>query len=87
MVGVILLLWRTDYTTLHVVGSSEQEIHAVMEVKNQRSSCLISATNPSPKLNERLLLWSNLKTIVDSHRLPWLAIWRTLMKYLKLRKS
>lgn len=72
--GGILLLWNSEAVKVSMVAFTEQDIHAVMEVKNSNSFWLFSAIYGSPRLNERKILWDNLETIATAQNLPWLAL-------------
>ncbi|XP_050242398.1 uncharacterized protein LOC126691394 [Quercus robur] len=69
--GGIWLLWRTDLVHVEVLASTEQEIHAIIWVRSQSLSWIISAIYASPKFIERCMLWENLKLIATLHDLPW----------------
>ncbi|XP_050278348.1 uncharacterized protein LOC126719886 [Quercus robur] len=69
--GGIWLLWRTDLVHVEVLAATEQEIHALIQVRSQSFSWLISAIYASPRFEERCILWNNLKILANMHDLPW----------------
>ena len=56
---------------VEVLASIEQEIHAIIQVRSQSLSWIISAIYASPRFVERCMLWENLKLIATLHDLPW----------------
>ncbi|XP_022723781.1 uncharacterized protein LOC111280610 [Durio zibethinus] len=72
--GGIWLLWKSDLLDVDDICATEQEIHATIKVKSNNFSWLISAIYASPRYNERLFLWENLKTVASHHDLPWLVL-------------
>ena len=66
---------------VEVLASTEQEIHAIIRVRSQSLSWIISAIYASPRFVERCMLWENLKLIATLHGLPW-AIKGNLMRLL-----
>lgn len=71
--GGILLLWDPNKVMMDIRGTTEQEIHAMVGVRNSNFSFLLSALYASPRFRERKILWENLELIAGSHNLPWLA--------------
>ncbi|XP_031387245.1 uncharacterized protein LOC116200546 [Punica granatum] len=69
-----MLLWNSEAVTIEIIGSTEQEIHAVVKVPNSNSSWLLSAIYSNLRPCERLILWDNLKNVYDGCALPWLAM-------------
>ena len=69
--GGIWMLWRTDLVHVDVLASTEQEIHAIIWVRSQSLTWIISAIYASPRFVERCMLWENLKLIATLHDLPW----------------
>nr|XP_023872395.1 uncharacterized protein LOC111985008 [Quercus suber] len=69
--GGIWMLWRTDLVHVEVLASTEQEIHAIIRVRSQSLSWIVSAIYASPRFAERCMLWDNLKLIATLHDLPW----------------
>ncbi|OMO59818.1 Endonuclease/exonuclease/phosphatase [Corchorus olitorius] len=67
------MLWRTDRVRVDHVGSSEQEIHAVIKVSPFTNEFLFSAIYASPRSRDRDILWENLRTVSDNNNLPWIA--------------
>ena len=59
---------------VEVLAATEQEIHAVIRVRSQSLSWIISAIYTSPRFVERCMLWDNLKLIANLHDLPWALI-------------
>ena len=70
-VGGIWLLWRADLVQVDVRAVTEQEIHAIIRVRSQTLSWIISAIYASPRFAKRCMLWENLKLIANLHDLPW----------------
>lgn len=71
--GGIILLWRSNFTMVTPLGFTQQEIHALIEVRNSKQKWLLSAVYASPRFNERELLWENLETIAVETKWPWLV--------------
>ncbi|XP_023917015.1 uncharacterized protein LOC112028551 [Quercus suber] len=69
--GGIWLLWRSDLVQVDVLSSTEQEIHALIRVRSQSLTWLISAIYASPRFEERCILWNNLRILANMHDLPW----------------
>ena len=69
--GGIWLLWRSDLVQVDVLASTEQEIHALIWVRFQNFSWIISAIYASPRFVDRCLLWDNLTMLASLHNLPW----------------
>ena len=57
-----------------VLASTEQEIHAVIEIHSFPSPWLIAAMYASPRYRERNILWDNLNQITSLQQLPWLLL-------------
>ena len=55
---------------VEVLASTEQEIHAIIQVRSQSLNWIISAIYASPRFVERCMLWENLKLIATIHDLP-----------------
>ena len=55
---------------VEVLAAIEQEIHAIIRVRSQSLSWIISAIYASPRFAERCLLWENLKLIASLQDLP-----------------
>ena len=68
------LLWKSDTVEISQLAKTEQEIHVVVKVHNSNLSWLLSYIYASPRLEERKLLWNNLVSISNLHRLPWLMV-------------
>ena len=68
--GGIWLLWRSDLVQVDVLAATEQEIHALIRVRSQSFSWLISAIYASPRFEERCVLWNNLRMLANLHDLP-----------------
>ena len=47
--GGIWMLWRSDLVHVDVLAATEQEIHALIQVRSQSFSWLISAIYASPR--------------------------------------
>lgn len=71
--GGILLLWRSEAVDVSIMGSTEQEIHAMLEVRNSDRPFLLSAIYASPRFNERKVLWENMEMISEHVLKPWVA--------------
>ena len=56
---------------MDVLAATEQEIHALVQVRSQPLNWLISAIYASPRFAERCVLWDNLKMLASLHNLPW----------------
>ena len=69
--GGIWMLWRSDRVQVNVLAATEQEIHALVQVRSQPLNWLISAIYASPRFAERCVLWDNLKMLASLHNLPW----------------
>lgn len=72
--GGILLMWNTRKVNVHIMGSTEQEIHVVMQVCNSNSQWLFSGIYVSPRYKERKVLWANLETIAETTYIPWIVL-------------
>ena len=68
--GGIWLLWRSDLVQVDVLASTEQEIHALIQVRSQNFSWIISTIYASPRFVKRCLLWDNLTMLASLHNLP-----------------
>ena len=55
---------------MDVLTATEQEIHAIIRVRSQTLSWIISAIYASPRFAKRCMLWENLKLIANLHDLP-----------------
>ena len=66
----IRLLWRTDLVQVDVLTALEQKIHAIIRVRSQTLSWIMSAIYASPRFAERCMLWENLRLISNLHDLP-----------------
>ena len=64
---------------MDVLAATEQEIHALVQVRSQPLNWLISAIYASPRFAKRYVLWDNLKMLASLHNLPW-AIMRDFNK-------
>ena len=69
-VGGIWLLWRPELFPVDVLALTEQEIHAIVQVRSQILNWLISAIYASRRFTERCILWENLKMLANLHELP-----------------
>ncbi|XP_030942467.1 uncharacterized protein LOC115967498 [Quercus lobata] len=69
--GGIWMLWRSDLVHVDVLAATEQEIHAMIQVRSQSFTWLISAIYASPRFEERCMLWNNLRMLANMHDLPW----------------
>lgn len=73
--------------TVEELCSTKQEIHALVKVRASSISWFLSAVYASPRLAERKLLWSNLKTVASKHKLPWIITGDLMRCYLGLIKK
>lgn len=64
--GGIWLLWNSDVVEITQLASTEQEIHALVQVSSSSLSWIIYTIYASP----RLILWHNLTLVNDLHNLP-----------------
>ena len=69
--GGIWLLWRSDFIFMDILSATEQEIHAIVQVRSLSQPWLLSAINGSPRFKERCILWNNLRVLFVRHNLPW----------------
>ena len=69
--GGIWLLWHSDLVQVDVLASTKQEIHALIWVRSQNFSWIISRIYASPRLVKRCLLWDNLTILASLHNLRW----------------
>ncbi|OMO73242.1 reverse transcriptase [Corchorus capsularis] len=71
--GGLWMLWDPDQVDINVLPHGEQAIHAVAKVRSSHFdfNWLISGIYASPRLQDRLLLWDELKTISDNYSGPW----------------
>ncbi|XP_030970777.1 uncharacterized protein LOC115991179 [Quercus lobata] len=65
------MLWRSDLVHVNVLATTEQEIHAMIRVRSQSFTWLISAIYASPRFEERCMLWNNLRMLANMHDLSW----------------
>ncbi|PKI63698.1 hypothetical protein CRG98_015888 [Punica granatum] len=61
LLGGIWMLWRTERVQVDLLESTEQEIHAIIQVSSSSFSWLLSSIFASPRLKERKILWANLR--------------------------
>ena len=69
--GGIWLLWRSDSVSLDILSATEQEIHAIVQVRSFSQHWLLSAIYGSPRFREMCILWNNLRVLSVRHNLPW----------------
>lgn len=55
---------------IQILGTKEQEIHASINVPNSYFLWVMTVIYASLDIVERLVLWQNLKNIVDHMNLP-----------------
>ena len=67
------MLWNSDRVEVTPLSSTEQEIHAVVKVRNSNSSWMLSAVYASPRTAERHILWNNLAKVSELHNMPWVV--------------
>lgn len=68
------MLWNEDNIKCEVLHSTEQEIHACIQVSPHISPWFISAIYASPCFERRKLLWENLKVFAQRRSLRWLVL-------------
>lgn len=56
---------------MDILSATEQEIHAIVQVRSLSQSWLLSAIYGSPRFRERCILWDNLRISSVRHNLPW----------------
>ena len=71
--GGLWFLWNSDRVEVTHLSSTEQEIHAVVKVRNSNSSWMLSAVYASPRTAERHILWNNLAKVSELHNMPWVV--------------
>ena len=64
------LLWKKEEVDIFVLSSTEQEIHAIVKVRDSNLTWLISLIYASPRLAEMKILWENLTQVAQLHNLP-----------------
>lgn len=69
--GGILPLWNEASTKVQTIGSTEQELHTIIEVSNFRFKWLLSSVYASQRSEERGILWRNLEVVAENCNLPW----------------
>ena len=47
------MLWNSDRVEVTLLSSTEQEIHAIVKVRNSNSSWMFTAVYASPRTTER----------------------------------
>ena len=72
--GGLGLLWNSDRVEITALGNTEQEIHAVVNVRNSNFSWLFTAIYASPRTAERHVLWDNLIKVAEMHNMPWVLV-------------
>ncbi|KAF7838660.1 reverse transcriptase [Senna tora] len=70
--GGLWVLWDAREVKLTIQGSTFQEIHALLEVRDHHPM-LVSFIYASPLLDRRKLVWINLQEIASVNPLPWLV--------------
>ena len=68
--GGLWMLWNSDKVEVTLLSSIEQEIHAVVKVRNSNSSWMFTIVYASPRIVERHILWNNLAKVSDLHNMP-----------------
>lgn len=66
------LLWNSDKVEVSLLAKIEQEIHVTIKVRSSNLSWLFSAIYASPRFAKRSVLWNNLISVAESHRMPWI---------------
>lgn len=72
--GGIILLWNVVDITVMIGGHSVQEVHTLTEVQNPSCTWLFSGVYASPRLDERKILWENLKVVATANCLSWVVM-------------
>ena len=72
--GGLWMLWNSDRMEVTPLSSIEQEIHAVVKVRNSNSSWMLIAVYASPRTAERHILWNNLAKVFELHNMPWVVV-------------
>ena len=67
--GGLQMLWNSDRVEVTLLSSTEQEIHAIVKVRNSNSSWMFTAVYASPRTTERHILWNNLAKVSDLHNM------------------
>lgn len=67
----ILLIWNSTKVKVQILCTTEQEIHAHIKAFPSNVSRIISAISARFKLEERLVLWDNLKNTARTINLAW----------------
>ena len=65
------LLWDSNRVDATPLANTEQEIHAIVKVRNSNSSWILTAVYASPRTAERIILWNNLIKTAKLHDMPW----------------
>ncbi|OIS97442.1 hypothetical protein A4A49_62516, partial [Nicotiana attenuata] len=71
--GGIVLMWNNEDTMVDQIGGTDQEIHAMVKVRNSTKNWLCSIIYASNLLEERSILWHNLKIVTSNYKGPWLV--------------
>ncbi|XP_061368621.1 uncharacterized protein LOC133311578 [Gastrolobium bilobum] len=69
--GGIWALWNQPNFTIHRLEQSHQVIHMKIEWNN-KETFILSAVYASPQLDQRAILWEDLRNFSNSTRDPWL---------------
>ncbi|XP_075084702.1 uncharacterized protein LOC142167957 [Nicotiana tabacum] len=72
--GGMTLVWNIDEVNVDQIGGANQEIHAMVKVNNFPKVWLCSVIYASSLLEERLIIWNNLKTVANNLKRPWLVL-------------
>lgn len=72
--GGMILLWNDFNIRIAHIVSVEQELHVDIQVSPNNPSWLRSTIYASPRLKDRIVLWDNLRTIVNAYVMPWLVL-------------
>lgn len=59
-------MWKSDKVNVDQIGSTDQEIHAMIKVHNEPKVWLLTIIYASNLLNEKLILWNNLKIVAKN---------------------
>ncbi|XP_019237922.1 PREDICTED: uncharacterized protein LOC109218059, partial [Nicotiana attenuata] len=71
--GGMVMMWNEAEVTIDQVASTEQEIHAMVKLNDSPHQWLLSVIYASCLLEEKSILWNNLKIVANSFKGPWLV--------------
>lgn len=56
------------------IASTEQEVHAMIKVRNSELSWLLSAIYANPRISEHSILWNNVTSVSEAQSFPWIMM-------------